>query len=108
MRPATKIDERSVSISRNDFVVAEFRKSLELERIVGKTLSRFGLSHLFANERILLGDDLPHFGFERFEIFGREGMLHFEVVVKSVFDSRTESYFRVGAQAAHGSRKDAR
>src|SRR5207237_2437178 len=51
MWPSTQIDERPVCISRDDFVIAELRKSLELQRIVGESLSRFGLTHLFPNER---------------------------------------------------------
>ncbi len=64
VRTPTQIDERTIGICRDDFVITEFRKPLELQRIIDESLSRFGLRNFLANERILLGDHLPHLSFE--------------------------------------------
>ena len=102
VRAAAQVDEGAVSIGRDDFVAAlEIIEALELERIVGEAHARLGQRHLFAQERILLGHDLLHLGFERGQIVGRERLLDFEIVVEAIIDGGAETDFGVGAQAAH-------
>ena len=108
VRPPAQIDEWSVSVSRDDFLVGKFAEALELEWIVRETLPRFWLGNLFSHERILLGDDLLHLRLEFLEIVGSKRLIDLEVVIESVFDRRTESDFGVWTQAPHGGREDVR
>src|SRR4051812_14193109 len=43
VRPAAKVDERTVRIGRDDLIVGELAESLELERVVGEALASLGL-----------------------------------------------------------------
>src|SRR5690242_10036752 len=96
--PTTEIDEWTIGIGRDDLVVGELAKALELQRIVRELFARLLLRYFLAYEWILLGDDLSHFVLELLEIFRREGMVHLEVVVKTVFDRWTETDLRLGSQ----------
>ena len=107
VRAAAQIDERAIGVGADDFVATlEIIEALELERIVGEPYARLAERHFFAHERILLGHDLLHLGFERRQIIGRERLLDFEVVVEAVLDGRTEADLGIGAQAAHCGRED--
>ena len=75
---------------------------------VDETLSRFMERHFFTNKRILLVHHLLHFGFEGSEIFRRERLCHFEVVVEAVFDGWSKADFRVRAEAPDCGGKDMR
>ena len=81
---------------------------LELERIVGEPPARFVAIDLLANERKLLGDDLPHLGLERLEIFRSERLIDLEIVVEAVLDGRAEADLRVRTEPAHRRGQDVR
>ena len=102
VRAATEVDERPVGVRGDDLVVAQLGEALELEGVVDEAALRLGAIHLFADERILLGRDLPHLVLEPGEILGGERLGDLEVVVEAFVDGRTEADLRVGAKASHG------
>ena len=108
MRPATEIDERPVRIRADDLVGAEVVDALELERVVGKAPLRLGAIDLGADERKLLGDDLPHLGLELLKVLDGERLRDPEVVIKTVLDRRAEPDLRVWPEPPHRSRQQMR
>ena len=109
VRAATEIDERPVGVGRDDFVVAELREALELERIVGEALLRFARD---SPPRARTDTSRPTTFRISFSNAARSsgvnGCGDLEVVVEAVVDRRTEADLRVGTQPADGGREHVR
>ena len=106
MRSLAQIDERPVGVSRDDFVIGELAEPLELQRVVGKTLARLSLRYLFAHERKFFRNHLLHLRLEFLEIFWSEWLIHLEIVVEAVFDSRSETDLCIRPESPDGGGED--
>jgi hypothetical protein len=105
VRATAQIEEWTIAVDGDDLVIAQLFQAFELERIIGKKLTRFRLRHLLPFERLLLAGDIKHLFFDPFDIFWCEWLTHIEIVIESVFDGRTKSDPRPRPYLAHRSSK---
>ena len=100
MRAGAKIEKFAVAIERNRFVRRNVLDDVELElarlgsRTKGTKFTTFGHGQRFvarnvnALERMVRLDLLLHLGLDFLEIFGRDAMRQFDVVIKTVLHRR--------------------
>ena len=108
VRAAAQVDERTIGVDGDDFVLAQLGEALELERIIGEDFLRFGARDLLPLEGKLLGGDALHLLLEVGEVVGRERLRDLEVVVEAVVDRRAEADLGVGAKAPDRGREHMR
>ena len=104
MRAAAKIHEVALTIERNhftrrnrrdDFSLVVFAQSLE-------EVDGFFTRHFFAHDRNIFLDELIHTSFDRLQIFGRKSAGVGKVVVKAVFDRRSDRDLCLGKELLDG------
>ena len=59
-------------------------------------LQRLGAGQLETLHAVVLLDDLLHFLLDGGQEFGREGLVHVEVIVEAVFDGRADGQLGLG------------
>jgi hypothetical protein len=64
--------------------------------LIGKNLPRFFARPDLLGERLVAGNDFPHFLFDHRQIFRREGLVLGKIVIKAVLDDRANGDLRAG------------
>ena len=98
MRAAAEIEPVALLVDRDFLVGRNGVDQFDLERLA----MRFEIAHglvaapFLAHDRLVGGDDLAHFLFDRREILGRERLGAEKVVIEAVLDHRADGDLRAG------------
>ena len=95
MGSTTQIDKAVVAVDGDHLCVRNLRRfdrldDFFLETMIGEDRQCLLLAHCLAHERLVRLDDLPHLGFDCFEIFRCERTTDVEVVVEAIGDRRAD------------------
>ena len=95
VRSAAQIREVSLTVKRNNFSCRNFADNFSLVVLADalEICNGFIARQRIALERNVLFHKFLHSSFDLFEIFGREGALKLEVVVKAIFNGRSDRHF---------------
>jgi hypothetical protein len=110
VRSAAEVDELALPVAGDPLSRGDPPRDLDLEPVAllledpDRLLDR----HLEPLDRVVLRDDLPHFGFDRREVLGSKRALRVEVVVVAVLDRRADPDLHVGEEPFHGLRGQVR
>ena len=106
VRPAAEVEEGAVLVDGDDLVFGKLLEPFQLEGVVGEELPRLLVRNDAALEGVVGLHHLVHPLLNRFELFGREGLGHVEVVVEAVVDRGTEPDARARDHLANRSGQD--
>ena len=95
VRTAAQVGEVALTVKRNDFAGGNFADDFSLVVFADalEVVDGFVARQRVALDRNVLLHEFLHAGFDFFKIFGREGALKLEVIVKAIFDGRSDRYF---------------
>ena len=104
VRTAAEVGEVALTVERNRFAVGNGGNQFSLVLFAETEEERHGVvaGHFFAHDRQIALHDFVHAGFNRLQIFGREGAAVLEVVVKAVFNRRPDRDLRFRIEFLHG------
>ncbi len=103
VRTAAKVDEIPLLIKGDDRVGELFEKlDLVFFAKPGKKADRLFAGHLPPGEGELLRSDIPHPGFDLFQVVLRERPGHIEIVVETVFNCRADGDARLRKNRLYG------
>jgi hypothetical protein len=115
VRPEAEVHPQTAAIqddrlSRPDLALlpGEVFDDLPLEVLILQPGEGFGARNLFAQERLVLGDDRAHLSLDPRKVVGRHVLGDREVVVEAVGDRRSDRVLRSGPQPADGLGEDVR
>ena len=101
MRTGAEVDKIALAVEGN---ILAFGNAVDQQQLIGLVPLFHQLLGFLAGKReafhlqVFL-DDLRHFGFDLFEGFRSEGDLAVKIVVKAVFDGRTDGQLGIGVQS---------
>ena len=118
VRAGAEIGEFAVAIEGDFFTLRNVLDDIEFEFARRRSLAkgakdttlghgqRFVAREDDALERMVSFDFLFHLGLDLFEIFGRNAVVEFDVVIETVFDRRTRGELCVGPDFEDGGREN--
>ena len=120
VRAGAEIGEFAVAVERDFFALGNVLDDIEFELRGRRPLTKgakdttLGHGQSFvarqddALERVVRFDFLFHLGLDLLEIFGRDAVVQFDVVIESVLDRRTRGELRLGPDFENGGRENVR
>src|SRR5579872_2485156 len=102
---AAEIGKLADRVQRDRLAFGDVPSQLDFVGIILEMLDRAGARYFTSRHLVVGGDDLAHARFEPFEIGRRERLLTVEVVVKTVFDRRTNRRLCFGKEILYGVRQ---
>ena len=93
-----EVNKAAVPVDRKGFGIGNTLDNLQFIWLVREQRLSFLPFQFLSNERFPGVDGLVHKGLNLYEVIGREGARHIEVVIETVLGRRADAHFRFGKQ----------